>query len=122
MSYFLESLHLRSSCNKIFKPPVTVFIHSFIQAISIAPLQVHYYSGTLPTQHGYCVRVSGWGAKGNCEWKTCVAARVGFVADIHIAAVGIVSVAWLPVIYFNVHHVISLIVQCGFVRENLKVQ
>ena len=30
------------------------FIHSFIQAISIAPLQVHYYSEALPTQHGYC--------------------------------------------------------------------
>src|SRR6218665_3746253 len=28
--------------------------HSFIQAISIAPLQVHYYSEALPTQHGYC--------------------------------------------------------------------
>src|SRR6218665_1352867 len=26
-----------------------VFIHSFILAISIAPLQVHYYSETLPT-------------------------------------------------------------------------
>src|SRR6218665_2658284 len=25
--------------------------HSFIQAISIAPLQVHYYSETPPTQH-----------------------------------------------------------------------
>ena len=33
-------------------------IHSFIQAISIAPLQVHYYSEALPTQHGYCVRAS----------------------------------------------------------------
>ena len=28
------------------------FIHSFIQAISVAPLQVHYYSKALPTQHG----------------------------------------------------------------------
>jgi len=34
------------------------FIHSFIQAISIAPLQVHYYSETLPTQHEYCAGVS----------------------------------------------------------------
>ena len=36
-------------------------IHSFIQAISIAPLQVHYYSEALPTgstQLGYCVGVS----------------------------------------------------------------
>ena len=31
--------------------------HSFIQAIYIAPLQVHYYSEALPTQHGYCVGV-----------------------------------------------------------------
>ena len=29
----------------------------FIQAISILPLQVRYYSVTLPTQHGYCVVV-----------------------------------------------------------------
>src|SRR6218665_494007 len=29
-------------------------LHSFIQAISIAPLQVHYYSEAVPTQHGYC--------------------------------------------------------------------
>jgi len=31
--------------------------HSLIQAISIAPLQVHYYSEALPTQHGYFVGV-----------------------------------------------------------------
>jgi len=42
-----------------------------IQAISIAPLQVHHYSEALPTQHGYCVRVSRWSATGNCEWRTC---------------------------------------------------
>src|SRR6218665_877636 len=38
------------------------FIHSSIQDISIVPLQLHYYSEALPSQHGYCVRVSG-----NCE-------------------------------------------------------
>ena len=43
------------------------FKGSFIQAISIAPLQVHYYSEVLPTQHGYCVRVSCRSATGNCE-------------------------------------------------------
>src|SRR6218665_2939634 len=43
------------------------FIHSFIQAISIAPLQVHYYSEALPKQQGYCVRVSRPSATGNCE-------------------------------------------------------
>src|SRR6218665_919039 len=47
------------------------FIHSFIQAISIAPLQAHYYSEVLPIQHGYCVRVSHRNATGNCERRTC---------------------------------------------------
>ena len=33
--------------------------HSFIPAISIAPLRVLYYSEVLPTiQHGYCIGVS----------------------------------------------------------------
>ena len=32
-----------------------VVVHSFIQAISIAPPQVHCYSEALPTQLGYCV-------------------------------------------------------------------
>ena len=32
--------------------------HSFIQAISIAPLQVHYYSEVLRTQHRCWVRVN----------------------------------------------------------------
>ena len=32
-----------------------LLIHSFIHVTSIAPLQVHYYSEALPTQHGYCV-------------------------------------------------------------------
>jgi len=40
---------------------------SFVQAISIAPLQVPYYSEVLPTQHGYCVGVSRLSATGNCE-------------------------------------------------------
>src|SRR6218665_619396 len=38
-----------------------------IQAMSIAPLHVHYYSEALPTQHGYCVGVSRRSATGNCE-------------------------------------------------------
>src|SRR6218665_1258283 len=41
-------------------------IHSFIQIISIAPLQVHVYSEALPTQHGYCAGVSRRSATGNC--------------------------------------------------------
>ena|SRR6218665_3907783 len=42
-------------------------IHSFIQAISIAPLQVHYYSEEPPTQPKYCAGISRRSAKGNCE-------------------------------------------------------
>ena len=39
--------------------PILIFylFYLFIQAISIAPLQVNYYSEALPTQHGYCVGV-----------------------------------------------------------------
>jgi len=48
-----------------------VCIYVFIQSISLVPLQVHYYSEALPTQHGYCVGVSRRSAKGNCEWRTC---------------------------------------------------
>ena len=46
-------------------------IRSFIKAISIAPLQVHYNSEALTTQRGYCVEVSRRSATGNCEWRTC---------------------------------------------------
>jgi len=45
-------------------------INLFIQAISIAPLQVHYCSEALPTQHEYCVEVSHRSATGNCKWRT----------------------------------------------------
>jgi len=45
--------------------------HSFIQTISIAPFQVHFYSETLPTQHGYCAGVSRRSTTGNCELRTC---------------------------------------------------
>src|SRR6218665_1808829 len=60
-----------------------LLINSFIQAFSLAPLQVHYYSKALQTQHGYYVSefhaeapqatVSEGLAKG-----PYVAARVGF--------------------------------------------
>src|SRR6218665_1842349 len=46
-------------------------LRSFIQTISIAPLQVHYYSEALPTQHGYCAGVSRRSTTGNCELRTC---------------------------------------------------
>jgi len=46
-------------------------LHSFIQAISIMPIQVHYHSEALLTQHGYCVRVSRRSATSNCRWRTC---------------------------------------------------
>src|SRR6218665_2622535 len=45
--------------------------NSFIHSISIAPLQVSYYSEVLPTQHGYCAGVSRRSATGNCEFMTC---------------------------------------------------
>jgi len=35
-----------------------ISLHSFIQAISIAPLQVLHYSEALPTQHEYCAGIS----------------------------------------------------------------
>src|SRR6218665_102764 len=52
------------------------------QAISIAPLQVHYYSEALPTQHGYCVGVSrrmqhATVSEGHAQGPY-VAARAGF--------------------------------------------
>src|SRR6218665_964082 len=47
-------------------------IHSFIQTISIAPLQVHFYSDALPTQHGYCAGGSRRSATSKvCELRTC---------------------------------------------------
>ena len=44
---------------------------SFIHSISIPPLQVHYYSEELPTQHGICVGVARRSATGNFELRTC---------------------------------------------------
>jgi len=38
---------------------------SFIQAIYIAPFQVHYYTEALPRQHGYGVGVSRRSATDN---------------------------------------------------------
>src|SRR6218665_345005 len=52
-------------------------IHSFIQTISIAPLQVHFYSEALPTHHRYCAGVSRRSATGNCELTTCPRAPHG---------------------------------------------
>jgi len=43
------------------------FIHSFIQAISIAPLRVRNYPEAFSTHHGYCAGVSSRSATGNCE-------------------------------------------------------
>jgi len=51
--------------------------NSFFPDISIAPLQVHYYSEVLPTQHRYCVTVSRRSATGNCEWRTCPKSLLG---------------------------------------------
>ena len=46
---------------------ISTWPHSFIQAIAIAHLQVHYYSEALLTLLGYCVGVSHQSATGNCE-------------------------------------------------------
>src|SRR6218665_1460457 len=48
------SIFLRTQLNST----VWILMTSFIQAISVAPLQLHYYSEALLTQNGYCVRVS----------------------------------------------------------------
>jgi len=47
-----------------------IYIHSFILDISIAPLQVHYYSEALPTQYGYCVGHQWWNRRSwwNRSW------------------------------------------------------
>jgi|SRR6218665_319318 len=49
-----QSLWYATFCLPIYLS-VYLSIHSFIPDISIAPLQVNYYSDVLPTQHGYCV-------------------------------------------------------------------
>ena len=56
---------------------LSVLLFSFIQAISIAPLQVNYYSEVLPTQLGYCLGVSCRSATGNCEWRICPRSLLG---------------------------------------------
>src|SRR6218665_1455947 len=50
---------------------ISEVIPSFIQTISIAPLQVRYYSEEIPTQHGYCAGVSRRSATHNRELRTC---------------------------------------------------
>jgi len=67
----IEVYYLLIICAMRLSQIPSITIHSFIQAISIAPLQVHYYSEALPTQHGYCAEISRRSATGNCEWRTC---------------------------------------------------
>src|SRR6218665_2273487 len=55
---------------------------SFIQAISIAPLQAHCYPEALLTQHGYCVQVhtealQATASKGLAQ-GLYMAAKIGF--------------------------------------------
>jgi len=50
---------------------LSMIIHSFIQAISIALPQVLYYSEAIPTQQKYCAGISRRSATGNCERRTC---------------------------------------------------
>ena len=53
-----------------------VCIHSFIPNISIAPLQVHYCSDSLPTTITVS-ELSRRSATDNCEWRTCPRSRCG---------------------------------------------
>src|SRR6218665_2831059 len=60
--YCIVSIHLYSaSCiaHQSEALPVlsSLIFYSFIQAVSIAPHQFHYYSEAFPTGHGYCVGV-----------------------------------------------------------------
>src|SRR6218665_2559933 len=56
---------------------ITLVSNSFIQSISIAPLQVRYSSETLPTQHGYCAEISRRSTTDNCELRTCTKSQSG---------------------------------------------
>src|SRR6218665_270951 len=42
---------------------LSFILHSFIQAMPLAPLQVRYYLEALPTQHGYCTGVTLYAAR-----------------------------------------------------------
>ena len=59
-----HSLTSTRTTSKVF-----IYLFIFIHAISIAPLQVHYYSEALPTQHGYCFGISRRSATGNLRLK-----------------------------------------------------
>src|SRR6218665_2279977 len=50
---------------------VSTFIQSFILAISIAPLQVHYYSEALSTTAWILYRSFTPKRTGNCRYRTC---------------------------------------------------
>ena len=57
-------------------------MHSFIQAVSIVPLQVHFYSEAIPTQHGYCAEFHAEAPQATASLGLAqgpyVAARAGF--------------------------------------------
>src|SRR6218665_921893 len=54
-TYCIVAIHLYSTSCSAYQSEA---LHSFIQTISIAPLQVPYYSEALPIQHKYCVGVN----------------------------------------------------------------
>src|SRR6218665_859932 len=68
----LEALHTGNGATLLQR-----FTYSFIHSISIAPLQVRYYSDALPTQHEYCAGVSRRSATGLAQGPY-VAVRAGF--------------------------------------------
>src|SRR6218665_1021346 len=62
----LQHIALKVLCSCAYS-----FIHSFILAISIAPLQVLYHSEALPTTARILYRSFTLKRTGNCRYRTC---------------------------------------------------
>ena len=69
--YLRKAQNSRHQPSRCVMSSCTINEDSFIPAIYIAPLQVHYHSEALPEQHGYCAGVSRQSATGNCRLRTC---------------------------------------------------
>src|SRR6218665_951508 len=102
-------------------------IHSFIQTISIAPLQVHYYSEVLPTQHGYCAGVPRRSATGNRKLRTCqgpyMVARAGFeLTTLRLKGIDSTNAPPPPTV-FNVNFPSTLIILVALlcIRSNVSM-
>src|SRR6218665_987573 len=61
------------------------FIHTFIPAISVAPLQVLYYSEALPTTARILYRSYTPKRTANCRYRTCPRSlRGGYIAGVEL--------------------------------------